>query len=235
MRLVVTASQTSPPTSGVRLHRWPNSGTNGYASRSPVASPFPALRRALIRRSKPPRQPSASTDRPHRQEPGRTICWVLSLLGVQMSVKWPPLVVRSWQGILYGRDRESFEGWDHDPEEEATISRRMHELRGLVVGQVAEIESALLDIASEIRGRHPEPLPNRQKRKGAGGALNDVRKLLPTLSVGDGLARELALIDQVIRRRNRLMHARIHVGFIRLGPRSGLEPVIYLLLENDAR
>lgn len=110
----------------------------------------------------------------------------------------------------------------------------MHELRGLVVGQVAEIESALLDIASEIRDRHPGPLPNRQKPKGAGGALNDVRKLLSTLSVDGGLARELALIDQVIRRRNKLMHARIHVGFGRLGPHSGLEPVIYLLQENDA-
>jgi len=151
-----------------------------------------------------------------------------------MSVKWPPLVVRTWQGVLHGRDRENFFDWDHDPEQEATISRRMHELRGLVVGQVAEIESALLDIASEIRDRHPGPLPNRQKQKGAGGALNDVRKLLPTLLVDDGLARELALIDQVIRRRNKLMHARIHVGFSRLGPHSGLEPVIYLLHENDA-
>jgi hypothetical protein len=153
---------------------------------------------------------------------------------MQMSVKWPPLVVRSWHGVLYERDRQYFFDWNHDPVQEATISRRMHELRGLVVGQVAEIESALLGIASEIRDRHPGPLPNRQKRKGAGGALNDVRKLLPTLSVGDELAQQLALIDQVIRRRNKLMHARIYVGFDRLGPHSGLEPVIYLLQENDA-
>lgn len=106
-----------------------------------------------------------------------------------MSIIWPPLVVRSWQGVLYERDDESFCGWDHDPKQEATISRRMHELRGLVVGQVAEIESALLDIAAEIRDRHPGPLPSRQKWKGAGGALNDVRKLLSALPVGEGLAR----------------------------------------------
>lgn len=151
-----------------------------------------------------------------------------------MSIKWPPLVVRSWQGVLYERDREYSFDLDHDPVQEATISRRMHELRGLVVGQVAEIESALLDIASEIRGRYPGPLPNRQKWKGAGGALNDVQKLLPMLPVGDGIALELALIYQVIQRRNKLMYARIHVGFSRLGPHSGLEPVIYLLQENDA-
>lgn len=151
-----------------------------------------------------------------------------------MSAKWPPLVVRSWYGVLYERDREYSFDLDYDPEQEATISQRMHELRGLVVGQVAEIESALLEIASEIRDRHPGPLPNRQKRKGAGGALNDVRKLLPMLFVNDGLTRELTLIGQVIRRRNKLIHARIHVGFSRLGPHSGLEPVIYLLQENDA-
>ena len=151
-----------------------------------------------------------------------------------MSAKWPPLVVRSWYGVLYERDREYSFDLDYDPEQEATISRRMHEIRGLVVGQVAEIESALLGIASEIRARHPGPLPNRPKRMGAGGALNDVRKLLPVLSVNDNLARELALIEEVIRRRNKLIHARIHVGFSRLGPHSGLEPVIYLLQENDA-
>ena len=150
-----------------------------------------------------------------------------------MSVKWPPLVVRSWRGVLSERDRE-YHDWDHDPIQEAVISQRMHELRGLVVGQVAEIESALLDVASKIRHRHPGPLPNRQKRVGAGGALYDVRTLLPMLSVGSELTGELALIDQVIRRRNKLMHARINVGFSQLGPHSGLEPVIYLLQENDA-
>ena len=60
---------------------------------------------------------------------------------------WPPLVVRRWQGVLYSRNPDDWFDWDHDPIEEAVISRRLHELRGLVVGQVAEIESLLLHIA----------------------------------------------------------------------------------------
>jgi hypothetical protein len=157
------------------------------------------------------------------------------LIGARMDVHWPPLVVRSWHGALYGGDPSYSYDWDHDPVQEAEISRRMHELRGLVVGQVAEIEFALLCIASEIRDRYEGPVHARPKRMGAGGALNDVRRLLPVLSIGNTLAQEIDLIGQVIDRRNRLMHARIHVGFGRLGPRSGLEPVIYMLLENDAK
>src|SRR5580692_9257966 len=127
-----------------------------------------------------------------------------------MSVRWPPLVVRNWREVLYGRSKDYFSE-DHDPIQEASIARRMHELRGLVVGQVAEIEAALLDIALEIRDRYPDPLPSRRRQKGAGGALNDVGILLSTLSIDERLAQELALIDRVIRRRNKLIHATIRV------------------------
>jgi hypothetical protein len=155
------------------------------------------------------------------------------LIGERMNVNWPPLVVRSWQGALYDRSPRNWIDWDHDPVQEAIISRRLHELRGLVVGQVAEIESLLLHIASETRDRYIGTLPVRQKRKGAGGALSDLRRLLPALTLGDELAGQLDKIGQVIDRRNRLVHGRIHIGFSRLGPQAPLEPVIYLLFEND--
>jgi hypothetical protein len=150
-----------------------------------------------------------------------------------MSEYWPPLVVRRWQGVLYSRNPDDWFGWDHDPIEEAVISRQLHELRGLVVGQVAEVESLLLHIAQETRERYPGTLPSRQKRKGAGGALQDVRKLLATLALGDELSAELEKIGRVIDQRNRLVHGVIHIGFSRLGPQAPLEPVIYLLFEND--
>jgi hypothetical protein len=150
-----------------------------------------------------------------------------------MNEYWPPLVVRRWQGILYLRNTDDWFDWDHDPVEEAVISSRLHELRGLVVGQVAEIESLLLHIAQEMRDRYSAALPARQKRKGAGGALQDVTRLLATLGLGDGLRAELEMIDRVIGRRNRLVHGVIHIGFSRLGPEAPLEPVIYLLFEND--
>jgi hypothetical protein len=108
-----------------------------------------------------------------------------------MNEYWPPLVVRRWQGILHSRNLDNWFDWDHDPIEEAVISRPLHELRGLVVGQVAEIESLLLHVAQEMRDRYMGTLPGRQKRKGAGGALQDVRKLLAALALEDELSAEL--------------------------------------------
>jgi hypothetical protein len=106
-------------------------------------------------------------------------------------------------------------------------------MRGIVIGQVAEIESLLLHIAQETRDRYPGTLPSRARRKGAGGALQDVRRLLAVLAIEDDLSEELEEIGRVIGRRNRLVHGAIYSGFSRLGDRAPLEPVIYLLLEND--
>jgi hypothetical protein len=63
--------------------------------------------------------------------------------------------------------------------------------------------------------------------------LQDVRKLLAALKLEDELSAELEKIGRVIDRRNRLVHGVIHIGFSRLGPQAPLEPVIYLLFEND--
>ncbi len=149
-----------------------------------------------------------------------------------MRVNWPPIAVRTWQGALYSRSPEEWTG-EHDDELEAAESRRLHELRGLVIGQVAEIEGLLLHIGSAIRARYTGPLPTRHKRRGAGGALQDLRLLLKVLQLDEHLSEKLERIWQVIQRRNRLVHGTIHIGFSRLSEQAPLESVITLLFEND--
>lgn len=150
-----------------------------------------------------------------------------------MRVNWPPTAVRTWQGALYSRSPE--EDWigEHDDAQEAAESRPLHELRGLVIGQVAEIEGLLLYIGSEVRARYTGPLPTRHKRRGAGGALKDLRMLLKVLQLDEQFSEKLERIWRVIQRRNRLVHGRIHVGFSRLSEQAPLESIITLLLEND--
>jgi len=149
-----------------------------------------------------------------------------------MRVNWPSLAVRTWQGALYSRSQEYWVG-EHDDALEAAEGRPLHELRGIIIGQAAEIEGLLLYIGSEIRARHTEPLPKRHKRRGAGGALQDLRMLLKVLQLDEQLSGKLDHIGRVIQRRNRLVHGRIHVGFSRLSEQAPLEPVITLLFEND--
>jgi hypothetical protein len=152
-----------------------------------------------------------------------------------MNEHWPPLVVRRWQEVVILRNPDDWFNEDHDPIGEALISRPLHELRGLVVGQVAELESLLLHIAQEIRDRYVGTLSGRQKRKGAGGALQDVRNLLTALTLEHEVSAELEKIGRMIDRRNRLVHGVIHIGFSRLGTDAPLEHVITLLFENDSR
>lgn len=54
---------------------------------------------------------------------------------------WPPLSVRDWRSVLAQRDPDwgPQEG-DFDGILAARESRRIHELRGVIVGLVAEIE-----------------------------------------------------------------------------------------------
>lgn len=154
------------------------------------------------------------------------------LLGYNMSVRWPPLAVRTWQGALNSRDPE-YREFVYENEVEAAESKHLHELRGLVVGQVAELESLLLYITSEIRARYNGSLPVRPRRRGAGGALSDLRSLFKVMPFDEELAKELDTIRLVIQRRNRLVHGRISVHLSQLGPEAPLEPVLYLLVEND--
>lgn len=65
--------------------------------------------------------------------------------------EWPELTVRSWQAVLAKRDPEwGSQEEDRDGIDEAYESHRLHELRGIIIGQVAEIENLLYYITSQI-------------------------------------------------------------------------------------
>jgi hypothetical protein len=67
-----------------------------------------------------------------------------------MEINWPPFAVRSWRGALYNRDPECYDD-DTDDVQEAIDAQPLHELRGLIIGQVAEIESLLISLACRCR------------------------------------------------------------------------------------
>jgi hypothetical protein len=130
-------------------------------------------------------------------------------------------------------DWGSFEE-DYDYIEEAKDSRRLHELRGLVIGQVAEIESLLLFISCQVRERFSSGiLPRRRGQHGAGNALNDVEVLLDALGLGSELADHIKGIRRTISRRNSIVHATIHIGVAYVPFNDSRSAVISLLLDND--
>ena len=124
---------------------------------------------------------------------------------------------------------------DYDCIEAAKESRRLHELRGLVIGQVAEIEALLLYISSRIRGRcSPGKVPERRgKMRGAGNVLKDVEVLLGVIGLGHDLAEHVECIRRTIRRRNDIVHATVHIGFAYVQFNDSRNSVICLLMDNN--
>lgn len=122
---------------------------------------------------------------------------------------------------------------DYDGIEAAGESRHMHELRGLIVGQVAEIENLLIHIADQIRARTPGVShPARQRRRGAGKILDDVEGLLRVLDMEGEFEASIQKISQTIRDRNAIVHAVISIGFSDMGL-YGRMSVISILFDND--
>lgn len=146
---------------------------------------------------------------------------------------WPPLSVRRWSGVLAMRHHE----WGSAPEDrdylvEAEESRRMHELRGLIVGQVAEIESLLIHVVNQIFERTAAvPQPVRMKRYTAGQILAVVENQLRVLGLEGEFGASIRRIRQTINDRNAIVHAIISIGFSdMLGPRVS---VISILWDNN--
>jgi len=150
--------------------------------------------------------------------------------------EWPELIVRSWQTVLAKRDPEwGSQEEDHDGIDEAYETRRLHELRGIIIGQVAEIESLLYYITSQIHERHTG-LPGRPKRSGAGGFLNHLEDLLQIVNANSKAIEEKILkIKKVIKRRNKIVHATIHVGYSFVAFTGSRDAVIIYLSENDRK
>lgn len=165
---------------------------------------------------------------------------------------WPDLSVRTWRGVLSSREPHEWDDGEHNYAVEAEFARHLHELRGLMMAQVAEIEDLLRTVLREADERLPgwdgkEPR-KKKPRKGeeeddekvkerkitTGGALRLIKILLEKLEPNHRLGTSVEKVDAVIKRRNRLVHSRVHVGTSRLGPGALDEPVIALLIDHDA-
>jgi len=148
---------------------------------------------------------------------------------------WPPLSVRDWRSVLAQRDPDwGSEEEDFDGISAAHESRRIHELRGVIVGQVAEIENLLLHISAQVMERsNSEEVRNRRARGPAGAVLAHVEKQLKTLSLEGEFESHLVVIREVIANRNAIVHAVVDVGFSYVQFTDSRDCVLILLRDND--
>ena len=149
---------------------------------------------------------------------------------------WPPLTVRDWQTVLDRRRPDwGSDEVDHDGIEAAEESRRLHELRGIIVGQVAEIESLLLHISNHIDKvvRKPLAMHKSRSRRGAGAVLKYLEDQLCQIDLIDGLREQIELIRGVITQRNKLVHATVCIGFEYVSFNDTRSSVIVALSDND--
>jgi len=148
---------------------------------------------------------------------------------------WPPLSVRGWQAVLAQREPDwGSEEDDRDGILAARESRRIHELRGVIVGQVAEIESLLLHISAQVRERaNTDGLGNRPVRGPAGAVLAHVGNILKILDLEGEFEDHLRVVRETIVNRNAIVHAVVDVQFS-LSPFNGSrECVLIGIRDND--
>jgi hypothetical protein len=148
---------------------------------------------------------------------------------------WPPLSVRDWQSVLAQRDPEwGSEEDDHDGMLAARESRRIHELRGVIVGQVAEIENLLLHIAAQVRERsNSDELRNRRVRGPAGAVLGHVADLLEILDLEVEFEDHVKFIRRTIISRNAIVHAVLNVGISYCLFNDSREVMLIGIRDND--
>jgi len=148
---------------------------------------------------------------------------------------WPPLSVRDWRSVLAQRDPDwGSEEEDFDGISAARESRRIHELRGVIVGQVAEIENLLLHISAQVMERsNSEEIGNRRARGPAGAVLAHVENQLKILGLEGEFERHLVVIREVITNRNVIVHAVADVGFSYVQFTDSRDCVLILLRDND--
>jgi hypothetical protein len=108
--------------------------------------------------------------------------------------------VISWLSVWDRLLPEDFDGVDVDAE-----AGEMQRLKGLVVGQAAEVEEALETIAEHLE---PQAKP---KQKTFGQLAKDVRRLLGPSGTIEWAA-ELQIIDQAVGIRNRAAHGTLRSG-----------------------
>lgn len=134
--------------------------------------------------------------------------------------RWPHLSVRSWRGALERRDPGYYEdsGYDEGLDDDLLEAReaiRMHELRGLIVGQVAEIEDLFVTLLSSQRQQLKDVLKTpMSKRPTAGKVLEYIEELLKHLAKRTDLEAQIQTLRRIISRRNQLVHSVVRIGFV---------------------
>lgn len=148
---------------------------------------------------------------------------------------WPPLGVRDWQSVLWRREPDwGSDEDDFDGIKAARESRRIHEMRGVIVGQVAEIENLLLHISAQARERsNSKDLRNRRVRGPAGVVLAHVEELLRTLGLEIEFREHLEAVRETIVNRNAIVHAVVDVGFAYSPFNDSRECVLIGIRDND--
>lgn len=146
--------------------------------------------------------------------------------------RWPELGIRRWGDVLVRRHPEVDYIDEDDSYAESRESHRIHELRGLIMAQVAEIEDLLYWLVNNYLPLF-KPLTPRQieslKKVPAGALLKHAGEVLAILELEAEFVRQVAEVEKAIRRRNVLVHATVHVGFSYSSFRDQHEAVIVLL------
>jgi hypothetical protein len=146
---------------------------------------------------------------------------------------WPDLSVRPWRGVLAERlPRDDFyEMGGEDFLLEAAEARRLHELRGLFLAQVSEVEDLMIHVVDCVHDKRPDLIDGPHKKVVLSRALTIVRDVMKKLSADKVAESQFAMLYWMIARRNQLVHARVAVGYSQVGPDAPREPVIALLQE----
>lgn len=155
------------------------------------------------------------------------------------SLCWDKEAVMPWSVALAlseadPEDRAELAGLDEAADEDllaAKEAKEMHRLRGLFLGQAAEAESAVLDLARRL---YPRGDGSRVKRLTLGGALRTIRanlEAIPEPEDASLLWTRYGHLKWLHARRNQLIHAHLTVGLARQHESADLEPVISLLFE----
>jgi len=146
---------------------------------------------------------------------------------------WPDLSVRSWRGALFERTQQEpyCEDDASDHLLEAGDTRRIHELRGLFLAQVSEVEDLMVHIVKYASEKRPDLFGEPPKKNLLSKALAAVKGIAETLGLGIMAEERFPMLFWMIARRNQLVHARVVVGYSQLGPNAPREAVIVFLQE----
>jgi hypothetical protein len=148
--------------------------------------------------------------------------------------EWPAMTVHDWNTAWAKRDPEwGAEEGDRDGIDTASETKRLHELRGVIIGQVAEIESLLLHMTSKIERKLPEISVSRGYRnRGTGAVLQALEEQLRQLGIAAELHNQFVAVRNCIRERNNIVHATVRIHYSWDPFSGGRAAVLEIWLDN---